>query len=77
MKISKLICNIFQFIYCVFDIDMHIFLCIEVAVFEIKLQKKHHIHNLLQVNIMSHILKGDLMEYNLNACRTRQGVNVD
>jgi len=26
---------------------------------------------------MSHILKGDLMEYNLNACRTRQGVNVD
>ena len=40
MKISKLICNIFQFIYCVFDIDMHIFLWIEVAVFEIKLQKK-------------------------------------
>ena len=56
---------------------MHIFLCIEVAVFEIKLQKKQHIHNLLQVNIMSHILKGDLMEYNLNACRTRQGDNVD
>jgi len=40
MKISKLICNIFHFIYCVFDIDMHIFLCIEVVVFEIKLQKK-------------------------------------
>ena len=39
MKISKLICNIFHFIYCVFNIDKHIFLCIEVVVFDIKLQK--------------------------------------
>jgi len=37
LKISKLICNIFHFINCVFDIDMHIGLCIELVVFEIKL----------------------------------------
>ena len=42
LKISKLICNIFHFIYCVFDIDMHIFLCIEVVVFEIKFKKKFY-----------------------------------
>ena len=44
----KLICNISHFIYCVFDIDMHIFVCIEVVVFEIKLQKNHQ----NQVNLL-------------------------
>jgi len=29
-----------MFIYCVFDIDMHIFVRIEVVVFEIKLHKR-------------------------------------
>ena len=40
LKISKLIRNIFHFIYCVFDIHMYIGLCIEVVVFEIKLSPK-------------------------------------
>ena len=50
-------CNIFPFIYCVFDIDMHIFVCIEVVIFEIKLQNKRWV--MAGINVVHHIFKSN------------------